>query len=281
MAFNDYKYLKDRILSLTGVDLNSYKEAQMKRRIDQLINKKGISDYPGYIELLKQDKDAMEEFLNHFTINVSNFYRNPEQWEFMDKDVIPLLIERFGKNLKIWSAACSTGDEPYSLVMALSKHIPLNMIRIYATDIDKTILYKAKRGIYVEKSLEDIPKEFRTKYFTKIEGAELEDIIKQPGNSDLKTLRCAFKISDEIKNRVTFKQANLLEPKDYPKDYHLIVCRNVLIYFTEEAKDNVFRRFHDSLVHDGILFIGSTEQITNYREIKYTRKNSFFYERTD
>ena len=281
MAFNDYKYLKDRILSLTGVDLNSYKEAQMKRRIDQLINKKGISDYPGYIELLKHDKDAMEEFLNHFTINVSNFYRNPEQWEFMDKDVIPLLIERFGKNLKIWSAACSTGDEPYSLVMALSKHIPLNMIRIYATDIDKTILYKAKRGIYVEKSLEDIPKEFRTKYFTKIEGAELEDIIKQPGNSDLKTLRCAFKISDEIKNRVTFKQANLLEPKDYPKDYHLIVCRNVLIYFTEEAKDNVFRRFHDSLVHDGILFIGSTEQITNYREIKYTRKNSFFYERTD
>ncbi|MBQ9865536.1 MAG: protein-glutamate O-methyltransferase CheR [Lachnospiraceae bacterium] len=281
MAFNDYKYLKDKILSLTGVDLNSYKEAQMKRRIDQLINKKGISDYPGYIELLKHDKDAMEEFLNHFTINVSNFYRNPEQWEFMDKTVIPLLIERFGKNLKIWSAACSTGDEPYSLVMALSKHIPLNMIRIYATDIDKTILYKAKRGIYVEKSLEDIPKEFRTKYFTKIEGAELEDIIKQPGNSDLKTLRCAFKISDEIKNRVTFKQANLLEPKDYPKDYHLIVCRNVLIYFTEEAKDSVFRRFHDSLVHEGILFIGSTEQITNYREIKYTRKNSFFYERTD
>ena len=281
MAFNDYKYLKDKILSLTGVDLNSYKEAQMKRRIDQLINKKGISDYPGYIELLKHDKDAMEEFLNHFTINVSNFYRNPEQWEFMDKTVIPLLIERFGKNLKIWSAACSTGDEPYSLVMALSKHIPLNMIRIYATDIDKSILYKAKRGIYVEKSLEDIPKEFRTKYFTKIEGAELEDIIKQPGNSDLKTLRCAFKISDEIKNRVTFKQANLLEPKDYPKDYHLIVCRNVLIYFTEEAKDSVFRRFHDSLVHEGILFIGSTEQITNYREIKYTRKNSFFYERTD
>ena len=102
MAFNDYKYLKDKILSLTGVDLNSYKEAQMKRRIDQLINKKGISDYPGYIELLKHDKDAMEEFLNHFTINVSNFYRNPEQWEFMDKTVIPLLIERFGKNLKIW-----------------------------------------------------------------------------------------------------------------------------------------------------------------------------------
>lgn len=281
MALTDYKYLKDKILSLTGVDLNSYKEAQMKRRIDQLITKKGISDYPGYIELLKKDKDAMEEFLNHFTINVSNFYRNPEQWDFMDKEVIPMLIKRFGKNLKIWSAACSTGDEPYSLVMALSKHMPLNLIRIYATDIDKTILYKAKRGIYVEKALEDIPKDLRTKYFTKIEGAALEDIIKQPGNSDLKTLRVAYKISDEIKSRVTFKQSNLLEPKEYPKDYHMIVCRNVLIYFTEDAKDSVFRRFHDSLVHEGILFIGSTEQITNYKEINYARKNSFFYERID
>ncbi|MCR5250978.1 MAG: protein-glutamate O-methyltransferase CheR [Lachnospiraceae bacterium] len=281
MAINDYKYLKDKILALTGVDLNAYKEAQMKRRIDQLIAKRGVKDYPAYIELLKKDKEAMEQFLNHFTINVSNFYRNPEQWEFMDKEVIPLLISRFGKNLKIWSAACSTGDEPYSLVMALSRHLPLNMIRIYATDIDKTILFKAKRGIYVEKSLEDMPKDFKEKYFKKIEGSELEAIAKEKGNEDLRTLRVAFKISDEIKNRVTFKQANLLESKDYPKDYHMIVCRNVLIYFTEEAKDEVFRRFHDVLVHEGILFIGSTEQITNYKAMNYARKNSFFYERID
>lgn len=281
MAVKDYTYLKDKILGLTGVDLNSYKEAQMKRRIDQLIDKKGIADYPAYIELLKKDRAAMEEFLNHFTINVSNFYRNPEQWQFMDKEVIPELIGRFGKSLKIWSAACSTGDEPYSLVMALSKHIPMNLIRIYATDIDKTILYKAKRGIYVEKSLEDIPKEFRVKYFTKIEGKELEAVAKEKGNEDLRTLRVGYRISDEIKSRVTFKQANLLEPKDYPRDYNMIVCRNVLIYFTEDAKDAVFRRFHDSLVKEGVLFIGSTEQITGYRDMNYTRKNSFFYERVD
>ncbi len=281
MAERDYGYLKDKILALTGVDLNAYKEAQMKRRIDQLISKKGILDYPQYIELLKKDRDAMEEFLNHFTINVSNFYRNPEQWEFLDKEVIPLLIKRFGKNLKIWSAACSTGDEPYSLVMALSRHMPLSSIRIYATDIDKTILYKANRGIYLEKSLEDMPSDLKAKYFTRLEGKALEEIVSQKGNEDLKTLRVGYKISDEIKNRVTFKQANLLEAKDYPRDYHMIVCRNVLIYFTEDAKNSVFRRFHDTLVHEGILFIGSTEQITNYKEINYIRKNSFFYERTD
>ncbi len=277
----DYEYLKKQILTITKVDLNSYKEAQMKRRIDQLINKKGLKDYPAYINLLKTDRDALEEFLNHFTINVSEFYRNPDQWDFMDKTVIPLLLQRFGKNLKIWSAACSTGDEPYSLVMALSKYIPLNQIRIYATDIDKTIIAKAKRGIYDEKSLAGVPKEFCEKYFKKLDSAEM-DKVEMIGESDpVATLKTAYAVSDEIKSRVTFKQANLLEPKDYPSDYHMIVCRNVLIYFTEDAKDEVFRRFHDSLLHEGILFIGSTEQITGYQAMHYGRKNSFFYERLD
>ncbi len=277
----DYEYLKKQVLSITKVDLNAYKEAQMKRRIDQLITKKGLKDYPAYINLLKTDRDALEEFLNHFTINVSEFYRNPDQWEFMDQTIIPLLIKRFGKNLKIWSAACSTGDEPYSLVMALSKYIPINQIRIYATDIDKTIIAKAKRGIYDEKSLAGLPKEFRDKYFRKMSGKEM-DAVEMIGDSDpVSTLKTAYAISDEIKSRVTFKQANLLEPKDYPSDYHMIVCRNVLIYFTEDAKDEVFRRFHDTLMHEGILFIGSTEQITGYQDMHYGRKNSFFYERLD
>ncbi len=277
----DYEYLKKQILGITKVDLNAYKEAQMKRRIDQLITKKGLKDYPSYINLLKTDREALEEFLNHFTINVSEFYRNPDQWEFMDKTVIPLLIQRFGKNLKIWSAACSTGDEPYSLVMALSKYIPIQQVRIYATDIDKTILAKAKRGIYDEKSLAGVPKEFRDKYFRKLTGKDM-DAVEVIGESDpVATLKTAYAVSDEIKSRVTFRQANLLEAKDYPKDYHMIVCRNVLIYFTEEAKDEVFRRFHDTLLHEGILFIGSTEQITGYQDMHYGRKNSFFYERLD
>ncbi|MBP3297861.1 MAG: protein-glutamate O-methyltransferase CheR [Lachnospiraceae bacterium] len=277
----DYEYLKKQILGITKVDLNAYKEAQMKRRIDQLITKKGLKDYPSYINLLKTDREVLEEFLNHFTINVSEFYRNPDQWEFMDKTVIPLLIQRFGKNLKIWSAACSTGDEPYSLVMALSKYIPIQQVRIYATDIDKTILAKAKRGIYDEKSLAGVPKEFRDKYFRKLTGKDM-DAVEVIGESDpVATLKTAYAVSDEIKSRVTFRQANLLEAKDYPKDYHMIVCRNVLIYFTEEAKDEVFRRFHDTLLHEGILFIGSTEQITGYQDMHYGRKNSFFYERLD
>ena len=254
----DYEYLKKKILAITGVDLNAYKENQMKRRLDTLIRKHGFKDYVEYCECVRTDKDIKEEFLGYMTINVSEFYRNPDQWEFLDKTVIPELIKRFGKNLKIWSAACSTGDEPYSLVMALSRHLPLNMIKIYATDIDNQILAQAKNGIYSDKSVKGVPADLLERYFEKV------------GTS--------YKIKDEIKSRVEFKQANLLD-NNYPKGFNMIVCRNVLIYFTEEAKDNIFRRFHDSLVPNGVLFIGSTEQIVNYRDLDYSRKNSFFYER--
>ena len=117
----DYDYFKKQVLSLTTIDLNAYKEKQMKRRIDTLISKHGISGYQNYVQSLEPDKGLFEEFINYITINVSEFYRNIDQWKTLDEKIIPELIQKFGKNLKIWSAACSTGDEPYSLVMALSK----------------------------------------------------------------------------------------------------------------------------------------------------------------
>ena len=258
MAAYDYEKFKSAVLALTKIDLNAYKERQMKRRIDALIAKHGIKGYEEYVQVLKNDKTKFEEFVNYLTINVSEFYRNPDQWRLMDKEIIPELIGKFGKNLKIWSAACSTGDEPYSLVMALSRHIPLNMIRITATDLDKQVIAKAKVGLYSEKSIAAVPDDFKKKYFTKI--------------------GLSYQISNEIKSRVEFKEHNLLE-SNYPKDYHMIVRRNVLIYFTEEAKDEVFRKFYQTLAPGGILFIGSTEQIINHRDMGYDRKNSFYYER--
>ena len=256
MAVYDYAYLKKEVFALTKIDLNAYKEAQMKRRIDALIAKYKIKGYDNFVKELKINKDMFEAFVNYLTINVSEFYRNPEQWKVLDKDVFPALIKKFGKNLKIWSAACSTGDEPYSLVMALSEHLPLNNIRIIATDIDKQVIAKAKVGLYNPKSIASVPDKFKKKYFTQV------------GSS--------YKISDEIKSRVEFKESNLLKDA-YPTGCHLIVCRNVLIYFTEEAKDEVFRKFNKSLAKDGVLFIGSTEQIMNYKEMGYGRLNSFFY----
>ena len=255
---DNYEQFKKDVFALTKIDLNCYKEKQMRRRIDTLITKNMLNDYASYIALIKKDKEKFEQFVNFLTINVSEFYRNPEQWKILENEVFPKLVQKFGKNIKIWSAACSTGDEPYSLVMALSRVVPLANIKVIATDIDKQVLEQAKVGLYNEKSIVGVPADLKSKYFTKV------------GNS--------YQISDEIKKHVEFKEHNLLKDP-YPTGCHLIVCRNVVIYFTEEAKDDIYKKFFSSLVSGGSLFIGSTEQIMNYKEIGFIRNKSFFFEK--
>ena len=147
MAYG-YEQFKSAVFGLTRIDLNAYKEQQMKRRIDALIAKHGIKGYENYMQVLKTDRTKFEEFVNYLTINVSEFYRDTDQWQIMERTVIPELMDKFGKSLRIWSAACSTGDEPYSLVMALSRYIPLYMIHVVATDLDKQVIAKARTGLY-------------------------------------------------------------------------------------------------------------------------------------
>ncbi|NTV89359.1 MAG: protein-glutamate O-methyltransferase CheR [Clostridiales bacterium] len=251
----DYEGFKKDIFSMTSINLSYYKEKQMKRRIDSLIKKNGFDLYEDYVKALKSNTTLFNEFINYLTINVSEFYRNPEQWEVLKNDIFPMLLKK-NRKLKIWSAACSTGDEPYTLVMVLNNFVPLNEISIYATDIDKEALRKAKNGVYSEKSLEKLPKEYLTKHFTK--------------NGD------SYIVNNDVKSRVEFVPHNLLKD-EYQTNCDLIVCRNVLIYFTEEAKANVYNGFSKSLKTDGVLFIGSTEQIIMASKYNLNSTKTFFY----
>ena len=255
---DDYEFFKSEVYELTKIDLNAYKEKQMKRRIDTLISRNKFEGYKDYVSAIRQNDKLFDEFVNYLTINVSEFYRNRDQWTILGENVFPELIQKFGNRLKIWSAACSSGEEPYSLVMELSQKTALSEIHILATDLDTQVIEKAKCGLYSEKSIASVPKDFKDRFFTQV------------GPS--------FQIASVIKNRVEYKQHNLLLDK-FPTECDLIVCRNVLIYFTEEAKDEIFKKFYDSLKPGGILFIGSTEQIMNYKEIGYNRRSSFFYEK--
>ena len=253
----DYELFKSKIFQMTKIDLSCYKERQMKRRIDALITKRGIKSYDAYVNALRTDVELMEEFVTYLTINVSEFYRNPEQWKVLENEIFPYLFERFGNTLKIWSAACSTGDEPYSLAMVLAKKVPMRDIKIYATDIDDQVLEKAKDGVYSANSLKGLPDEYKNKYFEKMGDRY-------------------YKISDDIKKCVEFKKSNLLKDA-YPQGCHLIVCRNVLIYFTEDAKLDIYKKFNKSLVQGGCLFVGNTEQIINYKDLGYEYNELFFY----
>lgn len=255
---NNYEWFKTEILKLTKIDLNFYKEKQMRRRIDTLITKNKVNSYEDYVALIKGDKKLFEQFINFLTINVSEFYRNTDQWKLMDETVIPKILANNKRQIKIWSAACSTGDEPYSLAMAFSKHVPLSNIKILATDIDKQVLEHARVGLYNAKSIAGVPADLKKKYFTQV------------GTS--------YQISDEIKKCVEFREHNLLKDA-YPTDFDLILCRNVVIYFTDEAKDMIYEKFHKSLKQKGVLFIGSTEQISNYKDLGFTRLSSFYFEK--
>ena len=192
---DNYETFKKDYLRLSGIDLNSYKESQMKRRIDNFISKYQILGYNDFLALLKRDTEVYDKFVTHLTINVSEFYRNPAQWNTLATHIIPGLIQKFGKRLKIWSAACSTGDEPYSLAMVLSEFVPLNQIQIIATDLDNQVLDKARKGYYTEKSIKGLPKKYRDKFIE----TDATDVVK---------------ISNELKSCIMFKQHDLL--KDMP-----------------------------------------------------------------
>lgn len=252
---SDYEQFIDGIKRKTGIDLALYKEAQMKRRLTSLYEKKGYRNFVEFLQALEKDRDLMNEFLDRMTINVSEFYRNGKRWEVLQNKIFPKLLQQ-NKKLKIWSAACSTGEEPYSLAMVLSKHLPLSQIHIIATDLDENVLQKAKHGVYPERSLAEVPKDIQAKYFDK-EGT-------------------FYRVKDEIKKTVTFKKHNLLKDT-YESNFDLIVCRNVMIYFTEEAKDLIYNNFSKSLRKDGILFVGSTEQIFNPLRYQFEVEDTFFY----
>lgn len=252
---SDYQQFVAGIKRKTGIDLALYKEAQMKRRLTSLYEKKGFKNFTDFLQAVERDRNLMNEFLDRMTINVSEFYRNGKRWEVLENKIFPRLLQN-SRRLKIWSAACSTGEEPYSLVMVLSKHLPLSQIQVVATDLDENAIAKAKRGVYPERSLAEVPNDIKAKYFDK--DGEF------------------YCVKEEIKRCVTFKKHNLLNDT-YDSNHDLIVCRNVMIYFTEEAKDQIYQNFSKALKPGGVLFVGSTEQIFSPTRYNFEVEDTFFY----
>ncbi|MED4123858.1 CheR family methyltransferase [Halalkalibacterium halodurans] len=252
---DDYNWFIEQVKERTGIDLNLYKETQMKRRLIALREKRNYQDFRSYFTAMTSDDTLQNEFLERMTINVSEFFRNRKRWDVLDETIIPQLLKE-KKRLKVWSAACSTGEEPYTLAMILQKHLPLKDVSILATDIDRAILQQAKVGYYTERSLKEIPVELKERFFTKD--------------------RAGYYVSNELKQAVTFKQHNLLADR-FERDCDLIVCRNVLIYFTEEAKRELYHKFSEALRPGGVLFVGSTEQIFEASKYGLETNETFFY----
>ncbi|MEK3808286.1 protein-glutamate O-methyltransferase CheR [Bacillus sp. FSL H8-0547] len=251
----EYEQFINEIKRMTGIDLSLYKEAQMKRRLISLYIKRGCSGFWDYSERLRKEPELLAELLDKMTINVTEFYRNKKQWEMLETKLLPDMIKKPG-TLKVWSAACSTGEEPYTLAMILSKYAALSDIRILATDLDETVLKRAEAGVFPERSLSELPDGMRGKYFS--------------GDGT------GYKIKNDLKKSVQFRKHNLLSDR-YESGFDLIICRNVLIYFTEAAKETIYEKFSNALKPGGILFVGSTEQIFHAHTYGLESAGTFFY----
>lgn len=261
-----YKDLIEVFYKKTKIDLSLYKEGQMKRRIDTFIQQEiGSVDYGKFVDKLSKDNDLLDRFKERITINVTEFFRNPSVWDTIEKDVIPKLLATSKNNkLTIFSAGCSSGEEPYSLAMLLSEKFPQIKWNIIAGDLDATVLEKCRTGQYGLSQIKELDEAFRSKYFTEVKGVNIKNpdwfMLNEP----------VYQIDPKLKRNIEFKQINLLEDK-FPKNYDLILCRNVVIYFTEETKAELYIKFNQALRQDGILVIGSTEQIINYKEKGYEK----------
>ncbi|HEY0826796.1 MAG TPA: protein-glutamate O-methyltransferase CheR [Bacilli bacterium] len=255
MEDQDFAAFIQKVNAATSIDLSQYKEAQMKRRLTSLMNKNGYHKFVIYFEEMMKDKSLFYEFLDRMTINVSEFWRNPNRWEVLEQKFIPQLLSS-NRRLKCWSAACSTGEEPYSLAMILAHMKVLSEARIEASDIDEGALEKAAKAIYLERSLKDVPPDYAKLYF------------QQNGLN--------FTVTNELRKAIHFRKGNLLNDH-FGSNFDLIICRNVMIYFTEEAKQKLYMKFSQALRPGGILFVGSTEQIFSPEKFDLESADIFYY----
>lgn len=240
----------------TGIDLNLYKQDQMRRRVLSMVDAKGLPSLEAFAQQVCRHEDDLRWFLDKMAINVSELFRNAEKWAELEKTVIPELLTRSSR-LRIWSAGCSYGAEAHSFAAVLEGKFPGNH-QIVGTDIDQAALDQARRGEFNEADMRCVPADYKQRFFEK------------QGDS--------WMAKPALKKYLTFRKGNLLaDPFD--TDFDLIACRNVVIYFNDTAKDDLYRRFFSALKPGGILFVGSTERIFNGRELGFETPIPFFYQK--
>ena len=252
----DLIYFQQWVLKEYNIDLSAYKSNQLHRRILSLMSRVEVKSVEDYIKLLKKDPAQKQKFLDFITINVTDFFRNPEIFDELSKKVKSELS--YNSGLKIWSAACSIGAEPYSLAMIMDNLNPRVNHKIIATDIDSTILQKAKNGEYIYSEVKNVSKQYLDKYFV-INGDK-------------------YCINSQIKKMVQFKKHDLIL-ENYESNFDLIVCRNVVIYFNGDVKDKIYKKFSESLKKGGLLFVGATESIYNYKDYGFEKTSTFIYKK--
>jgi chemotaxis protein methyltransferase CheR len=256
----DYERFVEQSRHFSSIDLRAYKPGQMERRLRALMVRNKIEGFAEYADTLRRDQAARREFERYVTINVTQFYRDPERFRTLEQELRRTLGHAY-RPLLAWSAGCSNGSEPYTVAMMLESVAPGQGHRVYATDIDEDSLRQAKlAGGYTADDLASLPREYRERF-------------TRPGQDHER-----YSIAPRISAMVEFARHDLIR-EPYRRGFDLILCRNVVIYFSDETKRTIFTDFFTSLNPGGLLFIGATELLAGAREIGFEQCGHGLYRR--
>lgn len=246
---NDFDYLRNIVKKETGIISDEGKYTMYYSRLSRRLRKLKLPDFTAYRDYLDKNlKSEGIELVNAVTTNLTAFYREEHHFDFLVNTLIPEKIKNNDRSLRLWSAACSTGEEPYSIAMSLLdaiKDINNWDIRIYATDIDSNVVQTAKSGVY---SLERVDS---------MDGLKIKKYMKKGSGSN----DGFIKMNDDVKSLIRFNQLNLLKPWPIKDKMDVIFCRNVVIYFDKETKVSLVSRFYDQIRSKGYLIMGHSESL--------------------
>lgn len=246
----EFQMFADYLYQYAGINLTPQKKNLLITRLSQIIDKQGYGSFKAYFEHMQQDKSGktLSEFINRISTNHTYFYREEEHFNFLKTNVLPELVDTYKRerDLRIWSAGCSNGSEPYTISMILSEYLEKDFIswdtKLLATDISEKVLKQAEMGIYKANEIDKIPPMWKLKYFKQISNDE-------------------FQVVEAIRKNVILRRLNLLSDFPFKKPFQVIFCRNVMIYFDEPTKQKIVEKFYNQLANGGYLFIGHSETI--------------------
>ncbi|NOZ63456.1 MAG: protein-glutamate O-methyltransferase CheR [Caldiserica bacterium] len=239
----------EKIYKATGQDFRQYKDTTIKHRLETRLRLTNSKTYQEYINYLDKHQEEYNSIVSTLVINVTQFFRDKNDWQIIKEKVLPQIIakskekKRGAPSINIWSIACASGEEPYSLAITLreilGKEIKKINIRIYGTDIDEASLAKAREGVYDKSKLEGVEPELIEKYFRK--------------NSSGK-----YQVNAEIKEMVKFLRHSIVNGDNFA-GFDFIICRNLLIYFTRQLQEKVYLKLYNALIPGGLLWLGRAE----------------------
>jgi len=249
LSDDTFRHIRDFIYEKSGIFVPDTKKYLVENRLGAIIKEKNLKSFEEYLSLIKLNGESeIKRLFDAMTVKETYFFREPQQLDVFTSQIIKKVMEQKKtgtKKMRIWSAACSTGEEPYTLAIMLIENPLFGNFEIYASDISTGALDSAKRAVYNSYSVRNIPPPYMEKYFS---------------NSGQ-----TYTLSSSVKNFVKFMNVNLINEKDTRllRDIDVIFCRNVLIYFDEKAKQKVVSHLYDSLREGGFLFVGASESLHN------------------